>query len=68
MKYAKYIFNILNNTLTLLFCALNFCSFKKSGSRNLVREIWFKKSGSANSDFFLVQEKWLTRKTGGFIL
>ena len=26
--------------------------------RNLVREIWFKKSGSRN----LVQEKWLTRK------
>ena len=43
--------------------------FEKSGARNLVREIWFKKSGSANSDFFfLVRDKWLTRKTGGFIL
>ena len=31
--------------------------------RNLVWEIWFKKSGSRN----LVQEKWLTRKKGGFI-
>ena len=25
-------------------------------------EIWFEKSGSASSDFFLVREKWLTRK------
>jgi len=29
----------------------------------VVREIWFEKSGSRN----LVQEKWLTRKKGGFI-
>ena len=26
--------------------------FKKSSSRNLVQEIWLEKSGSANSDFF----------------
>ena len=26
---------------TFLFCALNFFSFQKSGSRNLVREKWF---------------------------
>ena len=31
--------------------------------RNLVREIWFEKYGLRN----LVQEKWLTRKKGGFI-
>ena len=32
--------------------------------RKVVREKWFEKSGSRN----LVQEKWLTRKKGGFIL
>ena len=36
-------------------------------------EIWFEKSGSRKvvlqtRIFFLVREKWLTRKTGGFIL
>ena len=31
--------------------------FKKSGSRNLVREIWFKKSGSRN----MVQEIWFEK-------
>ena len=44
--------------------------FKKYGLRNLVREIWFEKSGWPEkkvvlyhiSKFFLVQEKWLTRK------
>ena len=46
--------------------------FEKSGLRNLVREIWFKKSGSRKMVFqtwifFLVREKWLTRKKGGFI-
>ena len=40
--------------------------------RNLVREIWFEKSGSRivvlkTRIFFLVREKWLTRKKGGFI-
>ena len=34
------------NSFTLLFCTLDFCSSLKSGWRNLVREIWFKKSGS----------------------
>ena len=43
---------------------------EKSGSRNLVGEIWFEKSGSRkvvlqNQFFFLVQEKWLTRKEVG---
>ena len=47
--------------------------FEKSGSRYLVLEIWFEKSGSRKvvlqtRIFFLVREKWLTRKTGGFIL
>ena len=32
--------------------------------RNLVWEIWFKKSGSRK----VVREKWLTRKKGGFIV
>ena len=44
--------------------------FKKSGSRNLVWEIWFEKSGWPEkkvilyykSTFFQVGEKWLTRK------
>ena len=44
--------------------------FEKSGLRNLVREIWFKKSGWPEkkvvlyykSTFFQVGEKWLTRK------
>ena len=31
--------------------------------RKVVREIWFEKSGSKK----MVQEKWLTRKKGGFI-
>ena len=31
--------------------------------RNLVREIWFEKSGSRN----LVREKWLTRKKNTFL-
>ena len=54
---------ILCHLVTLLFFALIFCSFLKSGTRNQVREILFQKSGSANSDFFfLVREKWLTRK------
>ena len=40
---------------------------KKSGSRNMVREIWFEKSGLKKMVlqtwiFFLVQEKWLNRK------
>ena len=34
---------------------------QKSGSRNLVREIWFEKNGSSWI-FFLVREKWLTRE------
>ena len=42
----------------------------KSGLRNLVQEIWFEKSGWPEknvviyhkSKFFLVREKWLTRK------
>ena len=47
--------------------------FEKSGSRNQVREIWFEESGlrkvvQQTRIFFLVREKWLTRKTGGFIL
>ena len=32
----------------------------------MVREIWFEKSGSENLDFFLIQEKWLTRKKSEF--
>ena len=41
--------------------------------RNLVWEIWFKKSGLRKvvlqtRIFFLVREKWLTRKKGVFIL
>ena len=44
--------------------------FEKSGSKNLVREKWLEKSGwpekkvvlNYKSTFFLVQEKWLTRK------
>ena len=41
--------------------------------RNLVGEIWFEKPGSRKvvlqtRTSFLVREKWLTRKTGGFIL
>ena len=31
--------------------------------RKVIREIWFEKSGSRK----IVQEKWLTRKKGGFI-
>ena len=47
--------------------------FQKSGSRDLVQEIWFKKSGSRKMilqtwTFFLVREKWLTIKKGGFII
>ena len=50
-----------------------------SGLRKVVdqKKRWFytenkpffrlEKSGSAKSDFFLVREKWLTRKKGGFI-
>ena len=45
--------------LDLLFCNLDFCSLRIE-----VWEIWFKNYGSRN----LVQEKWLTRKKGGFIL
>ena len=41
--------------------------------RNLVPEMWFEKSGCRKvvlqtQIIFLVREKWLTRKTGGFIL
>ena len=43
----------------------------KSGSRNLVQEIWFKKSDSSKMVlqtwiFFKVWEKWLTRKKLGW--
>ena len=48
--------------------------FEKSGSRKVVDQkkrwfytinphfFWLEKSGSANSDYFLVGKKWLTRK------
>ena len=47
--------------------------FEKSGSRNLVREIWFQNSGwpkkrwfyTIDLAFFQVGEKWLTRKKIG---
>ena len=45
----RWQFQILDWSLDLLFCNLEFCSLRfevwKSGSRNLVREIWFEKSG-----------------------
>ena len=35
----------VEDAYTFLFCAFNFCSFQKSGSRNLVQEKWFCKRG-----------------------
>ena len=43
--------------VTLLFFALKFAVF-----RNLIREIWFKKSGSANVDFFSGSRKVVDQK------
>ena len=37
---------LFQNLMDHLFCDLNFCCLQKSGSRNMVREIWFEKSGS----------------------
>ena len=36
--------------------------FEKSGSRNQVREIWFKKTSSANLDFFSGSRKVVDQK------
>ena len=53
---APSIFAVFRNLLREIW-------FEISGSKNLVRKIWFEKSGSANLDFFfLVREKWLTRR------
>ena len=49
----------VSKTVGTIYSATTFLEW----CRKVVREIWFEKSGSRN----LVQEKWLTRKKGGFI-
>ena len=51
-----------------LFCNHVSRNVQKSGSRKVVLEKWFQKSGSANSDFFSDQPLVSNHEKGGFIL